>query len=284
MTPVRQATMSGRFQAFSFVDRITRLEPGRRIEGRYTVPASAARFPASLMAEAVGQLAAWAAMSHIGYTHRPVAGIAGETRYHGAAVPGQTLQLEADLAHCDNGAVAYGGKAFIDGRCVLELANCVGPMLPMEEFDAPDAVRADFETLRTGAPPGRFHGVDAPAIVPVERVAGERLRAELHVPAAAPFFDDHFPRKPVYPGTLLMDALSLLALQLAHDAAPLRDADLAVANATDVKIRAFTAPGTVLELQADCQSATDEAALLKLAARAAGKAVASARMEVRRAS
>jgi len=275
--------MSGRFHAFSFVDRITRLEPGRRIEGRYTVPASAARFPASLMAEAVGQLAAWAAMSHIGYTHRPVAGIAGETRYHGAAVPGQTLQLEADLEHCDDDAVAYSGKASIDGRCVLELLHCVGPMLPMEEFDAPDAVRADFETLRIGASAGRFNGVDAPAIVPVEYVAGERLRAELHVPAAAPFFDDHFPRRPVYPGTLLMDALSSLALQLARDAAPLRDASLAVASVIDVKIRAFTEPGTVLELQADCQSATDEAALMKLAARAAGKVVASARMEVRRA-
>ena len=52
MTSVRAATMSGRFRAFSFVDRITRSEPGRRIEGQYTVPASATRFPASLMAEA----------------------------------------------------------------------------------------------------------------------------------------------------------------------------------------------------------------------------------------
>ena len=55
--------MDGRFRAFSFVDRITRLDPGHRIEGLYTVPATASRFPAALMAEAVGQLAAWSAMS-----------------------------------------------------------------------------------------------------------------------------------------------------------------------------------------------------------------------------
>jgi 3-hydroxymyristoyl/3-hydroxydecanoyl-(acyl carrier protein) dehydratase len=129
--------MEGRFRAFSFVDRITRLEPGRRIEGQYTVPPSAARFPAALMAEAVGQLAAWAAMAELGFTHRPVAGLAAETRYDGAAAPGQTLALTAEIERCDAEAIAYSGSASVDGRRVLELSHCVGPMLPMEEFDAP---------------------------------------------------------------------------------------------------------------------------------------------------
>lgn len=275
--------MSGRFRAFSFVDRITRIEPGRRIEGRYTVPASATRFPASLMAEATGQLAAWAAMSQLGFTHRPVAGLAGETRYHGAAQLGQTLALEADIERCDEEAIAYAGRASIDGRCVIELIHIVGPMLPMQDFDDPEAVRADFETLHgPGAPAGRFGGVDAPAVEIIEHVQGQRLRATLQVPLQADFFDDHFPRKPVYPGTLLMDALSTLALRLAHDAEPLSGAPLAVSNVKDVKIRSFTAPGQALELQIDLQSATADAAQLKLAARADSKAVASARIEVAR--
>jgi len=275
--------MVERFRAFSFVDRITRLEPGRRIEGQYTVPATATRFPASLMAEAVGQLAAWAAMSHVGYAYRPVAGLAGETRYHGTIAPGQTLELEADIERCDEEAIAYGGKASIDGRCVIELNHCVGPMLPMEEFDAPDAVHADFETLRgPGAPAGRFSGVAAPVIKLIEHVGGEKLRAELHVPAEAPFFGDHFPRRPVFPGTLLMDCLSTLALQLAREAPSLQGAELAPSKFTDVKIRSFTAPGQTLELQVDLQSATAEAAQLKLAARAEGKGVATARIEIAR--
>jgi 3-hydroxymyristoyl/3-hydroxydecanoyl-(acyl carrier protein) dehydratase len=274
--------MSERFRAFSFVDRITRLEPGR-IEGQYTVPASATRFPASLMAEATGQLAAWASMSQVDFRFRPVAGLAGETRYHGAAVPGRTLELEADIERCDDEAIAYGGRASIDGRCVLELIHIVGPMLPMQDFDDPAAVRADFETLRgPGAPRDRFKGVDAPAIEIIEHAQGQRLRAMLQVPASAPFFDDHFPRRPVYPGTLLMDALSTLALQLAHDAEPLRDGPLAVANVKDVKIRSFTPPDQALELQVDLQSVTAEGAQLKLAARADGKAVATARIEVAR--
>src|SRR5512139_588065 len=99
---------SERFRAFSFVDRITRCSD-RHIEGQYTVPARATRFPASLMAEAVGQLAAWSAMSSLGFAWRPVAGLAAETRYHRIAEPGQTLQLEADIARCDDEAVAYSG-------------------------------------------------------------------------------------------------------------------------------------------------------------------------------
>lgn len=274
--------MSERFRAFSFVDRITRLEPGR-IEGQYTVPASATRFPASLMAEATGQLAAWASMAQVDFRFRPVAGLAGETRYHGAVRPGQTLELEADIERCDEEAIAYAGRASIGGRCVLELIHIVGPMLPMDDFDAPEAVRADFETLRgTGAPAGRFGGVDAPVIEIAEHAQGQRLRATLQVPASAPFFDDHFPRKPVYPGTLLMDALSTLALQLAHDAEGLSGAPLAVSNVKDVKIRSFTPPGQALELQVDLQSAAAEGAQLKLAARADGKAVATARIELAR--
>jgi 3-hydroxymyristoyl/3-hydroxydecanoyl-(acyl carrier protein) dehydratase len=276
--------MSERFRAFSFVDRITRLEPGR-IEGQYTVPASATRFPASLMAEATGQLAAWAAMSQLGFTHRPVAGLAGETRYHGAPRPGQTLELEADIERCDEEAIAYAGRASIDGRCVLELIHIVGPMLPMQDFDDPQAVRADFETLcGPGASADRFGGVDAPAIEVIEHACGERLRATLQVPTSAPFFDDHFPRRPVYPGTLLMDSLSTLALQLARDAEPLSGSPLAVSTVKDVKIRSFTPPGQTLELQVELQSASADAAQLKLAARADGKAVATARIEVARSS
>lgn len=275
--------MDGRFRAFSFVDRISRLDPGRGIEGQYTVPASASRFPAALMAEAVGQLAAWAAMAQLDFTHRPVAGLAAETHYHGAVVPGQTLQLTSIIDRCDGEAIAYSGTASIDGQRVLELVHCVGPMLPMVEFDAPTAVREDFAILiGPGAPTGRFAGVEAPQLQTTEHDAGERLRAELQVPSAAPYFDDHFPRRPVFPGTLLMDSLSALALELARDVPSLGDGRLMVTSVRDVKIRAFTAPGQKLELAADLESISADAARVKLAARGAGKTIATARIDVAR--
>jgi 3-hydroxymyristoyl/3-hydroxydecanoyl-(acyl carrier protein) dehydratase len=274
---------SERFRAFSFVDRITHCAD-RRIEGVYTVPAGASRFPASLMAEAVGQLAAWSAMSELGFASRPVAGLAAETRYHRIARPGQTLALEADIARCDAEAVAYSGRASIDGQCALELIDCVGPMLPMEDFDSPDAVRADFQTLRAaGAAADRYTGVPAPQLETLEHEIGRRLRATLRVPMAddVAYFADHFPRRPVFPGTLLLDAMAGLAAQLAAEAMPGHAVNaLMPTRVSNVKIRSFTTPGTAIELEIELVTVEGEHARLKVAARNDGKTVATGRIEI----
>jgi len=275
--------MAERFSAFSFVDRIVKLEPGLRASGRYTIPPVVAHFPSSLVAEAVGQLAAWTSMAQLEFRRRPVAGLAGEAVFLADVAPGQTLDLEVELQRCDEDAVAYGGAARVGAIAVLELKNCLGPMLPMEEFDAPVAVRADFETLcGAGAPTGRFQGVAPCEVSVVERAPGERLRAELRVPASAPFFGDHFPRRPVFPGTLLLDTQIALALELAREAAPLKAkaARLAPARVTDVKIRSFTPPGQVLELRLEVQAATSERATVSVAARGNGKPVSTAKVEI----
>lgn len=274
--------MSGRFRSFSFVDRITRREGGR-VEGHYTLPLGV-HFPASLMAEAVGQLAAWSAMAQLDFAHRPVAGLAGGVQYHQIPQPGCTLQLEADIERCDAEAVAYSGKAFIAGRLALELVDSVGPMLAMDEFDAPEAVRADFHTLLGGgAAANRFGGVPLPELHDLQLQPGERLGATLQVPdaAAAPYFADHFPRRPVFPGTLLMDALATLSVQLVQQPGPLAAAGALVARkVSQVKIRSFTAPGTRLELEAVLQDIDAHRARLKVAARSDDKTVATARIEV----
>jgi 3-hydroxymyristoyl/3-hydroxydecanoyl-(acyl carrier protein) dehydratase len=211
--------MAERFSAFSFVDRITTLEPGSSAVGRYTIPVHLPRFPMCLVAEAIGQLAAWVSISHLGFRRRPVAGLAGETLFFGSVTPGQVLDLAVELGTCDEDAVAYGGSARVDGALVLELRHCVGPMLAMEEFDAPEAVRGDFETLcGPGAPAARIRALPQPEVTVIERVPGRSLVATLQVPESAPFFGDHFPRRPVFPGTLLLDRQIELAVQVAREA------------------------------------------------------------------
>jgi len=274
--------MSGRFRRFSFVDRITRREGGR-VEGHYTVPLGS-HFPASLMAEAVGQLAAWSSMAQLDFAVRPVAGLAHAVHYHQLPYPGCTLQLQAVIERCDAEAVAYGGKAFIGGQLALELVDSLGPMLPMEEFDAAEAVRADFHTLLGGgAPANRFGGVPLPDLHELQVEAGERLGATLRVPDAAdaPYFSDHFPRRPVFPGTLLMDALATLSVQLVQQSGPLAGhGELVTRKVTQVKIRSFTAPGAQLQLEVVLQDIDARRARLKVAARSEDKTVASARIEL----
>ena len=274
--------MTDRFAAFSFVDRIVEHEPAARARGTFAIPANVAAFPPCLMAEAVGQLAAWVAMAHIGFRGRPVAALAMETRFLRAARPGDRLDLAVDVEHCDDEAVAYRGHARIGDAVVIELDDCLGPMLPVADFDDPQALAARFALLTAeGAPPGRFRGVALPPVVRTGGVPGESATGTLAVPADAPFFHDHFPRRPVFPATLLLDAQIGLALALAAESGRWpAGAQLAPVRMTNVKVRSFTPPGQVLALTATMKPLQDGVATFQLAAAAEGRTVATSRVEI----
>ena len=103
--------MDEHFRAFTFVSRITSVEPGVRIRGTYAIPPDVGPFPHSLVAEAVGQLAAWSAMAAVDFKYRPVAGLAGNIELLSPVRPGQTLELAAELETADTEAVVYGSAA-----------------------------------------------------------------------------------------------------------------------------------------------------------------------------
>jgi 3-hydroxymyristoyl/3-hydroxydecanoyl-(acyl carrier protein) dehydratase len=274
-----KASPNGRFAAFSFVDRITSIKGVARVSGLYTIPSTVSHFPVSLVAEAIGQLAAWVGMSAVGFTHRPVAALAGDTRIHRLPKPGETLELIVDIESCDAEAIQYKGRALVDGQLVLELQDTLGSMLDIHEFDAPEALAADFEVLKTtGRVPGAFGGVPQPALTDIPSDRSDRLEATLAVPERAPFFEDHFPSRPVFPATLLLDAQQQLAQRLAQAQAgcPVR-----VCRITNVKVRAFTAPGASLVLSAEGATPSEndvEPILIKVGAAANGRTIAGAKM------
>ncbi len=276
---VNQASPAGRFAAFSFVDRITLIDGIARACGLYTIPVSASRFPVSLVAEAIGQLAAWVAMSTVDFRLRPVAALAGDTRIHSAPRPGDTLELQVDIESCDEEAITYRGRALVGGHLVLELMDTLGSMLDIAEFDAPAALKADFQVLHgVGRAPGAFGGVPAPALVDLSHEIARRLECRLAVPAAAPFFEDHFPLRPVFPATLLLNAQLQLAQRIATELAggPVR-----VTRITNLKVRAFTAPGASLDLTAESGEPGEEDSepiVVKVGAKADGRIIAGAKM------
>jgi 3-hydroxymyristoyl/3-hydroxydecanoyl-(acyl carrier protein) dehydratase len=270
------------FAAFSFVDRILDFVPGKSARGVFHVPAALRAFPGCLVAEAVGQLAAWVSMEHIGYRGRPVAALAGETRFFGNVKPGDTLQLTVDIDDVDDDAVSYRGWADVNGVRVIELNDCLGPMLPVAEFDAPEALRQRFALLRgVGAPPDRFHGVVDPTVKVVEHVRGESVRATMQVPESAPFFADHFPRRPVFPATLLLNAQIGLASTLAREAnADRAPTPLVPVRMTHVKMRAFIVPGQEVDSRGEVAGTQDGVTRVALSARdSEGKTIATARVE-----
>jgi 3-hydroxymyristoyl/3-hydroxydecanoyl-(acyl carrier protein) dehydratase len=275
------ADSAAHFAAFSFVDRIVEFVPGQRARGVYAVPPDIASFPSCLVAEAVGQLAAWVSMEAVSFRGRPVAALAGETLFLAPVAPGDTLTLGADIEHCDDEAVSYAGWAEVGGTRVIELIDCFGPLLPLAEFDAPEALAARLATLRgAGATPGRFCGIAPFAPTPCAADADTRT-ATIDVPLDAPFFADHFPRRPVFPATLLLDAAigQALALAAALPGWP-RGAVPRVTRMTRVKVRSFTPPGAQLELAARLHARDDDCATVALEARGEGKVVATARVDI----
>lgn len=275
--------MIGHFGPFSFVDRITGLEPGKRAQGRYAVPSHLSRFSPCLAVEAGGQLAAWIAMADLDFRIRPVAGVASELRFGAEVRPGQTLDLRVEIDSCDEQAVNYSAWAYADGVEVMEIGYSIGPMLPMEEFDAPDAVRSRFELLcGGGAPAGTFGGVPEHDIEIMELTPGKSLRAMLRVPRDSLFFSDHFARRPVFPGTLLLDAQIQVSLATAEGSSHWpAGAGLRVTRAPDMKMRAFIPPGELVELGVDL-SRPGEAGIMaaRTSARVRGKQVAMGGLEI----
>jgi 3-hydroxymyristoyl/3-hydroxydecanoyl-(acyl carrier protein) dehydratase len=105
------------------------------------------------------------------------------------------------------------------------------------------------------------------------------LQAQLAVPEQAAFFEDHFPRRPVFPATLLLDALLQLAVRVVGQAA--NGKTLRLTRITNVKVRAFTAPGASLALSALLATPGSddlEPYMVKLSAQAEGKTIAGAKM------
>ena len=274
------AHASDHFAAYSFVDRIVEFERGRRARGMFAISAAIDAFPAALVAEAVGQLAAWVAMDAIEFRGRPVAALATETQFHREVRPGQTLQLDVDILSCDDEAVAYNGRASVGGNDVITLIDCLGPMLPVADFDSPEALRERLHLLRAeGALPGRFRGI-APLPIDVRHhERGVAIRATLDVPAEAPFFADHFPRRPVFPATLLLDAQMKLASTLVAEAQGTQREAPHPLRATHVKMRSFIAPSQRLELGAELAPAGNDVVRAMLSAKTDDRLVASARVD-----
>ena len=135
--------------------------------------------------------------------------------------------------------------------------------------DDPDAMRGFFATLcGAGAPRDRFPGLTPIPLEPGDREAGRFACAGVTVPQHAAFFEDHFPRRPVFPGTLLLDCMTTLASGVVAEAAGCDR--VRVSRVTDVKLRAFTEPGAKLDLRATVDEVAQDSGVAVLEARAEG--------------
>jgi 3-hydroxymyristoyl/3-hydroxydecanoyl-(acyl carrier protein) dehydratase len=270
--------------SFSFVSRIIEIEPGRRARGVYVPPPNLAGIPRWLAAEATGQLAGWVALANNGFRRRMVAALVGVVKMGRDSAPGEPLELEVEVHERERATVTYQGKALAGGRSIAEIGRGVAPMLAMEEFDDPGAVSRRLDLLRGEGVVAR--SFDDPfthlRIEPLAPPDSEKFEVGLIIPAEAPFFADHFPRRPVLPATLLTETMVRISLELAPHAVGDDPSRLEARDIRHVKVRAFSPPGQVLAVESRLRSVSDDAADFAVTARAGDKIVATAVVELAR--
>jgi 3-hydroxymyristoyl/3-hydroxydecanoyl-(acyl carrier protein) dehydratase len=275
--------------SFHLVDRIEELDVERRARGRLAIPVEMSSFPACLVVEAIGQLASWAAMRRSDFARRPVAALAGVVRVLGAARPGSTLELSVAIRSCKSVAISYDGFASVGGVRIVELESAAGAMVAMTGFESPEEARNRFATLCAGGlEPRRFPDPAAfsPRVLSQEIDPGKALRAVFETPPPGELYADHFPRRPVYPATLLLDAQLRGALAVSGRRGAMRDtaADLVGCRVRNVKVRSFTPPGGRIDFAAEVGREDAEGDLaIEISATADGKRVSSASLIVPRA-
>ena len=271
-----------RFSSFSFVDRIISIEDSGKIRGIFKIPEHLEFFPKSLVAEAIGQLAAWHAMSSINFAYRPVAAIARKIIYHDEVFPGEKLDLFATIESFNLMSVSYSGVALAGKRLLLELNDCLGAMLPQEEFDSPNNVEQHFKLLETiGAKEERLARV--PYVLPTNLDSDSKgnIYAILNIPVKADFFADHFPSKNVFPATLLIEALTwMVASQINCNEGNNEGLKMKISSIRMVKVRSWIEPGDQVMLRVEGLTTDYNPKQLKLSANLGGKLVASALLDL----
>jgi len=234
--------------SFQLVDRITSFQPGSGARGEFEPPPLEGHVPLGVLVEAIGQLASWVAMKKLDFEFRPVAASAGRVGVNGSLPDEGCFELAVEITGIRHNVLSYRGEASLAGKPLLALDRALGPLLPMERFDDRDRVRAVFTTLRSEGLPVRPlpSPIDySPAIEMVRSTAGREFTAQLTLPEASAIYADHFPRQPVYPATLLLDA------QIQQAATFFRaqgEQPLSVNEVTGVKVRAFSGPAEELSL------------------------------------
>ena len=85
---------------------------------------------------------------------------------------------------------------------------------------------------------------------------GKRIVAQKAVSLAEEYLADHFPKFPVLPGVLMVEAMVQAAAWLVRDALDFAPSLVLLKEARNVSYKSFVAPGRILRLEAQCLELT----------------------------
>ena len=296
--------------SFLFVDRILRMDEGRFIQGVKQVTPSDSYLCSSqkkthselvlmtsVIGEILGQLGAWCVMHANQFTGRPVAGVVSAVHVHDEARVGETLLLETTIDSLDEAVVQYHAIATVEKRPIFTIENALGPILPMGDFIDPEEAKRQFHKIyrpgemltytessstvmaeghqsveHLGSYRGPFNRVHVAFDTILSWVPGESVVAKKSLSLSEPYLVDHFPRKPVLPLTILLQAKLMLATHFLRES--FEDGQyFEPVTVQKVKMNEFVQPGDSVITKMRLKEKTEERAVIAYHSEVAGKRV-----------
>lgn len=281
---------------FFLIDRICELEDGTRARGIKNVcwddPFLREPFPGLpgfspvIACESVAQLVSWVIVAARDFTVKPVITAVDSYRCCGHVSPGDQLEVSGEIESFSPESALAHGRIVCCGRTVIEIEHAVCYLYPLSELDPPEDARRQFGTLYTpGYPvPGTDSGallqrehIPLPAIALVDRVFRSedpnRLSGIKNITATEEYFRDHFPRKPIVPGVVIMESMIDLGAQLITGRLPAGVRPI-LQGCRKIKFRSFVQPGDQLLIEAAVVSCDAAGSTVKITARLNGKTAA----------
>lgn len=270
---------------FFYVDRILDYEQGKFIRGVknvtrnepffYWLPDGRRVLSPTVISEASAQLASWLKMIGADFQKRPVLLADEMTAYTGVAEPGDQIEMVVEIVDQDEDVIVTKSMASVRGN-PIQISTCGrGFLLPMEDFDDPENLRRTFHRLYRPELKNNPPAFDVNSVRGLKAIAGASTFESLrlvdgiidHEPgkrvvsfkncaSSESFFRDHFPRKPVVPGVLMVSIVGETCQYLVKDEieAPVRGRALVPTWVRNLRFRKFVEPGDQFVVKAEVRS------------------------------
>ncbi len=258
---------------FQLVRAIRRVESSRRIKATTAWTGAGGLRPACFFLEAMSQAAGWLIAASTDFIRRGLPVAIGAFRFLAAPPAGSRVDLEAEIMAWRDTSAVVRGQASTGGRVLGEAEGICG-LSPADQFEDPAATKATYAALLEGTavPPDAAHAVEPPGAPRIDALDARAGRATWLVAGGNGLFADHFPRFPVLPGSLQVQALADLAREVAEAGNGRGGSLIEVQN---VRFRRPVRPGERLSLEVEAAERAPTRAILTARAQVDGQRAAS---------
>lgn len=141
---------------FLMIDKILELKEGETATGvknpsfeECSLPglSTTGEMPRTLILEAIGQLAAWLIIVTRDFEVRPMIASFSKVEFTGDAGAGDQLVIHVALKSLHDDAALVEGEARVGGKPVARVSHAVCTFVPMEMYDKPEEVKAQYRIL-----------------------------------------------------------------------------------------------------------------------------------------